>query len=127
MIVAVSSARVDIDMQTNATFQQGFQFGVAGDFSWSFTGQNFRLDIKPNKFVAGAPLVSLLSALGQIIVDDPVNRVLHFSVPESVFSAGAVIPGEYDYDFVMFDNSVTPIRVPLMYGKFRMGQGVTGG
>lgn len=128
MIQAVTQARVDIEMQSNASFQQGFQFGNVGDTSWSFSGQSFRMDIKANKWIAGsAALVSLTSGAGQIVVDDPVNRILHFNVPESIFSAGGVIPGEYDYDFIMIDGSNPPVRVPLMGGRFKMGQGVTGG
>lgn len=122
-----SSARIDISMQTNATFAQGFQIGTPGDTSWSFTGQSFRMDIKQNKFLSGSALVSLTSGAGQIVVDDAVNRILHFNVPESVFIAGSVIPGEYDYDLIMISGDATPVRVPLMYGKFRMGEGVSGG
>ena len=133
--VGPSSAFVDIAVQNNATFNDPFQFdpppygftgatGCTGP-QWNFVNQNFRLDIKGNREQTSA-LLSVTSTAGQIVVDDAINRVLHFNVPESVISA-ALIPGEYVYDFIMFDNSVPPIRVPLMHGRFVVREGITGG
>jgi hypothetical protein len=127
--VAPSSAYVDIVTQNNCSFVDAFQFdppvnGIT-DSTWNLTGQNFRLDVKANKLQT-APLLSLTSAAGQIIVDDAVNRILHFNVPESVISA-ALIPGRYVYDFIMFDGSTPPVRVPLMHGEFVVREGITGG
>lgn len=124
---AVTAARVDILTATNVTFADAFQFGVSGDTSWSFTGQSFRMDLKSNKFGPNAALLSITSGAGQIVVSDPVNRILYFDVPEATFSAADVIPGEYDYDFIMYDSSNPAVRIALMYGKFKMVQGVTGG
>jgi hypothetical protein len=124
-----SSAHIDLVVANNATFGDALQFdppvpGVTGP-AWSFSGQNFRLDIKPN-FETALPLLSLTSAAGQIVVDDVTQRILHFNVPESVIAA-ALIPGCYLYDFVMYSNDVPPIRVVLSHGKFSVTDGVTGG
>lgn len=127
--VPASSANVDLIAANNATFGDALQFdppvpGVTGP-AWSFSGQNFRLDVKPN-FETASPLLSLTSAASQIIVDDVTQRILHFNVPEGVISA-ALIPGTYLYDFIMFDASVPAVRVVLMHGRFIVTDGVTGG
>ena len=71
-------------------------------------------------------MLSLTSAAGQIVVDDTVNRILHFNVPEATLTA-VLIPGEYTYDLVMYDNSSPPVRIQLMHGCFRVEEGITGG
>ena len=129
-----TSPHVRIATANNATFQDAFEFdpppgitGITGGTGpyWTFNNQNFRLDIKSylNQTV---PLLSLTSVANQIIVDSISLRVLHFNVPESVLQA-AMPPGEYIYDFIMYDNSVPPIRVPLMHGEFILTDGITGG
>ena len=124
---AVTAALVDILTSTNVTFADAFQFGTPGDTSWSFTGQTFRMDLKGNKYTQSTALLSLTSGAGQIVVSEPVNRILYFNVPEATLSAAGIIPGEYEYDFIMIDTSVPPNRIALMYGKFKVVQGVTGG
>lgn len=126
--IPASIAVVDFVVPDNATFNDSLQFdppvaGVTGP-AWSFSGQNFRMDIAPNRETAS--LLSLTSAAGEIVVDDVTQRILHFNVPETVITA-ALIPGEYIYDFIMFDGSTPPVRVPLMKGKFIVTAGVTGG
>lgn len=123
---AVTAARVDVVTPDNATWTDAFQFGIQGDTSWSFTGMAFRLDIKGNKFTQTAALLSLTSAAGQIVVLDPVQRILQLNVSEATLTGG-LVPGEYVYDLIMFDTSVPPIRTPLMYGEFKLVHGVTGG
>lgn len=123
-----SSANVDLVTANNATFTDALQFdppvpGVTGP-AWSFTGQSFRLDVRPNSETA--PLLSLSSADGQIVVDDVVARILHFNVPETII-AGALIPGSYFYDLIMFDGSTPPVRVALAHGRFVVTDGITGG
>jgi len=97
-------------------------------------GQNFRLDIKGNRGQTG-PLLSITSP-NQIIVQDPINRVLNFNVPPAVLTGltgmtGAtgvgLVPGEYEYDFLMYDGSSPPVEVMLMDGKFYLKHGVSGG
>jgi hypothetical protein len=118
-------ARVDLLVFDNLTFEDAFQFGVSGDTTWNFTDQNFRMDVKGTPDDA-APLLTLLSTAGQIVVDDAVARVLHFNVPESVIQA-ALTPGEYVYDLVMFDGSTPPVRVGLMRGSLCVAHGISGG
>lgn len=123
-----SSAHVKIVTAKNATFNEAYQFdapvqGVPPP-TWVLY-PNFRLDVK-GYLEQPAPLLSVTSAAGQIIVDDPVQRVIHFNVPETLLFP-ALTPGRYFYDLIMFDNSVPPIRVPLMHGEFVLTDGVTGG
>jgi hypothetical protein len=100
--------------------------GTTGPFSaWNFNGESFRLDIKANKW-ATAALLSLTSAAGQIIIQDPINRILQMNVPESVFT-GVVVPGSYPYELMMFNSANPSIRTPLMHGKFTLTHGVAGG
>lgn len=124
---AITAARVDIITATNVTFADAFQFGTPGDLSWNFTGQNFRMDLKSNKFTQSASLLSMTSGAGQIVVSDAINRILYFAVPEATFSGADIIPGEYDFDLIMYDTSNPVNRIALMYGKFKMVQGVSGG
>lgn len=126
--VPASSADVDLSVANNATMNDALQFdapvpGVTGP-AWSFSNQSFRLDVKPNH--EQPLLLSLTSAAGQIVVDDVVQRILHFNVPETVIAL-ALIPGTYFYDLIMFDASVPPVRVPLMHGRFIVTDGITGG
>lgn len=124
----VSSARVDLVAASNATFTDALQFdppvaGVTGP-AWSLSGQKFRMDVRPN--YEQASLVSFTSDAGQIIVDDATQRIIHFNVPESVIQ-GALIPGTYIYDLIMYNTATPPIRVALLHGKFVVTDGVTGG
>ena len=142
-VAAPTSARVDIVTPSNATWEDGFQFdppavtgaapppyyppGSLTGPTWGFSGQNFRMDIKTNINASG-PSLTLTGpngTIGQFVVDDPVNRILHANVPESVLAA--LVPGSYIYDFIMFDNSSPPIRVQLMHGYFTVSPGITGG
>lgn len=123
--MAITRATVNLVIENNATWLDAFQFGTVGDTTWSFVGQNFRLDVKGNKDQTAA-LLSLTSAAGTIVVDDVVQRVLHLNVPETSITA-ALHPGEYIYELVMFDNSVPAVRVPLMGGKLIVEQGIAGG
>lgn len=140
---ASTAARVDFVVSDNATWLDPVQFdppldsdaddpSTQGDSdaddtlpTWGFQGQNFRLDIKGSR-EDSLPLLSITSGVGQIVVDDVVNRILHFNVPESILNA-ALVPGEYVYDLIMFDNSAPPVRIALAYGKFTFTHGVTGG
>lgn len=123
--MAITAACVDLVEPNNATMQDSFQFGTAGDTSWSFTGQSFRMDVKASRDDT-SPLVSFTSLAGQIVVDDAVNRILHFNIPESAIVAALPV-AEYQYDFIMFDSSTPAVRVVLMQGELRITQGITGG
>ncbi len=99
--------------------------GPTGLSGWNFTGQNFRLDIK-GKRSDTTILLTLLSTANQIVVLDPINRILQMNVPEATLVA-ALTPGEYVYELMMFDNSAPPVRVPLCHGKFIFEHGISGG
>lgn len=118
-----TAAIIDIAASNNVTLQDAFQFGTAGDTSWSFTGQNFKLEIKASRDDV-APLITLASTSGKIVVDDAVQRILHLNVDETTLQASLNV-GEYVYDLVMYDGGTPPIRVLLMQGKFCLSQGVT--
>jgi hypothetical protein len=124
---SVTSARVDCTIQDNATWTDAFQFGTPGDYSWSFTGQNFRLDLKSNKNTQSVAMLSLTSGAGQIQVQSAALRIINMDVPEATFTGAGIIPGSYDFDLVMYDASVPPVRIPLMHGKVHMKHGVSGG
>jgi hypothetical protein len=121
--MALTSARVNITIPNTVTWEDAFQFGVPGDTTWSFTGQNFHLEVKASRDDATA-LFSATSSGGSIVVDDVVQRVLHMNVPESAILAALPV-ATYVYDLVMFDGSVPPIRVQLMQGELEVQQGIT--
>ncbi|SRR6266404_1748493 len=124
MAAVVSAATVNITVNDNVTWRDAFQFGIVGDTSWSFTGKSFIMEVKADVNDA-APLYTLTSAGGQIVVDDVVQRVLHLNVPEATVRAN-LPPGLYVYDFVMFDGASPPIRDLLMTGAVDVEHGVTG-
>jgi len=118
---APSVAIANITALNTVTLQEAFQFDPNG--TWTFTGQNFHMEVKASREDAVA-LASWTSAGGTIVVDDAINRVLHLNVSEAALQA-ALPAGEYVYDLVMFDASVPPIRIPLMQGTLCITQGVT--
>jgi len=120
---ALTASVLDILIANNVTFQDAFQFGVVGDTTWSLTGQAFKMEVKASRDDT-TPLVTWTSAGGQIVVDDVVQRVIHFNVPDTAIVAGLPV-GEYVYDLVMFDTSTPPVRVLLMQGRAFVGQGIT--
>ena len=118
-------AVVNMTVWNNATWQDAFRFGTEGDTTWSFTGQNFILEVKGNSADTAA-LLTLTSADGEIVVDDAVERVLHLNVDDEAIRA-ALHVGEYVYDLIMFDTTVPEaIRVPLMRGRVFVKQGISG-
>lgn len=122
--MADTAACVNMVVPNNATWEDAFKFGTDGDTTWSFTGQSFRLDVKGNRNDTVA-LLTLSTALGSIVVDDVVQRVLHLNVPDADIVA-ALHVGEYVYDLIMFDASFPSIRVNLMRGNICVTQGITG-
>jgi hypothetical protein len=113
---------VNIEAANTVTLQEAFQFGLATD-TWTFTGQNFKMEVKASRDDPTA-LATWSTGGGTIVVDDAVNRVLHLNVSESALQA--VLPvGEYVYDLVMYDGSAPPVRTMLMQGHLCVVQGVT--
>jgi len=136
-----TAALVNIVTSDNVTWEDAVRFDPPPNYTgctgvaWNMIGQNFRLDIKGDRNLPAPPLLSVTSP-NQVIVDDPANRILHFNVSELILTgvtgaAGAtgvgLLPGKYDFDFIMFDGSNPPVRVGLMGGKFTLKHGITGG
>ena len=120
-MTAPTVAIVDITALNTVTLQEAFQFDPDG--TWTFTGQNFHMEVKASRDDTVA-LASWTSTGGTIVVDSATLRTLHLNVSEAALQAALPV-GEYVYDLVMFDASVPPIRVPLMQGKLCITQGVT--
>lgn len=121
--MALTSAWVNITIANTVTWNDAFQFGTVGDTSWSFVGQNFKLEVKASRDDATA-LFTASSTGGTIVVDDVVQRVLHMLVPEATVLANLPV-AEYVYDLVMYDASTPPIRTQLMQGELKVTQGIT--
>jgi len=119
--MALTAARADMVVRDSGSWSDAFRFGTLGDTSWSFTGCAFHMDVKGSDDVV-SPLISLTTANNRIVVDDVVQRVLHFNVTQADLEA-ALVPGCYEYELVMIDGS--GIRTPLMYGKVKIKHGVT--
>ena len=123
LLQSSTSAEANIVIGNNGTWQDAFQFGQPGDFTWTLVGQGFELEVKLDRYQQ-SPLLKLSTTSGSIIVDDVNQRVIHFLVPpESIQSS--LQPGTYVYDLLMFDASTPSIRTPLMHGTLRIVQGVT--
>ncbi len=141
-----SSAYVDIKTGDNVTWLDAFQFSTGGNCcctgptgpNWNFTNQTFQWDIEGNPWLGATanPGLSVSSNGGAgtpIVVDDPVNLVLHANVPAAVLtgataSAGATGPGlvagHYKHALRMFDTSSPPVVIELMHGDFYLSHGV---
>jgi hypothetical protein len=144
----ITSARVDIVVSTDTTWEDAFQFDPTGPTgsswfqfnptgpAWTLVGQNFRFNIKGNWGQTGPLLIVDSGVTGQqvIVIDDVNARIIHTSVPDTVVSGGVtgytgvtgsgLIPGKYEYDCVMYDQSVPPIKIQLMHGIFKVQVGV---
>ena len=121
--------KVDMAIANNVYWDDAFQFGQPDDFTWSFSGVTFTLDIvtPQETWVNGvppAPVLSLSSAGGTIVVDDPVNRILHLFVSDLTIRSALPI-GCYQYDLVM-TTTATGERDALMYGSVEVYSGITG-
>ena len=119
---SVTSARVDLCIDNNGTWSDAFQFGDPTDTTWTLLGQDFSMDVQRNQYDA-VPELQLTTVNSRIVVDDIVQRVIHFNVNASDIQA-SLPPGTYVYDLVMVNNS-TGTRVPLMHGSVTVTQGVT--
>ena len=120
--------RVDIEIANNVWWDDAFQFGDPNDFTWTLTGLTFYLGIKHTDDDA-APFITDKSAAGQIVVQDPINRILGMLVPDTTIRNGAaglaaLPPGKYVYDLLMVATSNGQTD-GLMYGELHVRQGVT--
>lgn len=120
--MALTAARVDLQVLDSGDFYDAFQFGTVGDTSWSFASKTFLMDIKGSSDDV-SPLLSLTTGNSAVVVDDAVTRVLHLYVAKAAMEA-ALVPGCYVYDLVMVDG-ITTVRTPLMYGNIEIKHGAT--
>jgi hypothetical protein len=118
---SVTLAPVNLAIDNNGTWSDAFQFGDLDDTSWTLTGCTFELDVQRNAYDL-VPLLHLASDNGRILIDDVVQRVIHFDVT-AVDLQASLQPGTYVYDLVMID--ALGVRVPLMGGVLEVSQGVT--
>ena len=73
----VTKAKVNLVIDNNMTWIDAFQFGTVGDTTWSFTGQNFRLDIKGNRDQTAAllsPDLCLTAIDPDVILSDSMSE-----------------------------------------------------
>jgi hypothetical protein len=118
---SVTAAHVDMCIVNNSTWMDAYQFGRTDDFTWTLDGQTFELDVQLTPYDT-VPLLHLDTANGRIIVDDTVQRVIHFLVDADDIQT-SLSPGIYVYDLVMIDGM--GVRVALMFGTLEIKQGVT--
>lgn len=123
---SVTSARVDLRISNNATWQDAFQFGDPADLTWDLNGQMFELDVQRTRYDA-VPLLSLSSSENEIVIADTIQRVVYMNVDATAIQE-SLSPGTYVYDLVMVagtDPAPPAVRVPLMHGTLQVVQGVT--
>jgi hypothetical protein len=116
-----TSAHEDITISNNATWSSAFQYGDPTDTSWTLNGATFAADVKVNYYDATAKL-SVSTGAGTIVIDDPVQRVIHFNVPPATLQ-NLLTPGYYVYDLLMTD--ALGVVTQLMHGALQVGKGVT--
>lgn len=114
--------RVDFMISDNVWWDDQLQLGDPTDFTWALNGANFYLSIKRSDDDV-TPLLALTSAAGQIIVVDPINRILGMAVPDAVIR-NALLEGDYVYDLIMQTISTGQID-GICYGLLRVAHGIT--
>lgn len=120
--MALTASRQDLQYLDSGDLYDAFQFGTAGDTSWTFDNKTFLMDVKGSTDDT-SPLLALTTGNARIMTDSGALRVLHLYVPKATLEA-ALVPGCYVYDLVMVD-SITTVRTPLMYGTLEIKHGAT--
>ena len=138
-----TSARFDIETNDQVNWITAVQFGptwcggCTGPTGpvWQLTG-SFQWDVKANNWNAASPEPALsLTSLGEpnacIVVDDPINLILHSNVLPDVLTGGmtgaagvtgtGLLPGEYKHALLMTQGTNT---VELLHGQFKLRHGV---
>jgi len=125
-----SVSKVTLTLFNNVWWMDAFQYGQPNDLTWDFNAKTFLLDIKLDP-TATTPLLALSSLNGDIVVDDPILRILHMNVDDHIIRTGLPVNelqvpelDPYAYDLVMVDD-VTGERMLLMFGWIEVCQGVT--
>lgn len=121
--MARTIARVDMEIQDNATWQDAFQFGDEDDTTWSLVDEHFIMEVKGTRDDPN-PLLTLSTDAGTIVVDDTTLRVIHLQVDDADIQAALAV-GCYVYDLVMYNEATPPRRVVMMGGNVKVCQGVT--
>lgn len=119
--VAPTIAVVNQTIANNETWQFPFQFGIPGDLSWNFDHVDLFCDIM---VAAGeTPLLSTSSLNGDLVIDDPIARIMHYFVQPAVIQS-QLPAGAYVYDLIMV-NQTTYVTQRLMTGTLTVQEGVT--
>lgn len=122
--MAQTAAQVDIWITDNATFQDAWQYNPPAGTTLNFAGNSFEMGVKASRDDV-ANLVLFTSGGGQIVIASPVNpAVINMNVVDTVIQT-SLPSAEYDYDLIMLDTSVPPIRTLLQFGKLFVKHGVT--
>jgi len=137
----VGSARVDFQTGDNVTWLDAIQFNNTGPCGctgptgswWQLTG-TFQCDIRgARNWGPTGPNISLSStgATGSlIVVDDPINLVMHFNVQPAVLlgqtaATGATGPGLVPGEWVLGLRMIQGTNIiELIHGKFYLSHGV---
>lgn len=115
-------SEVNIGIMNNASWDDAFQFSTpSSDLQWNLDGQGFVLQVKHRKEDT-VILVELSTNASTIIIDDSELRVIHLNYPPNLIQEN-LIPGEYVYDLLMFDED--GVVVNLMGGELKVIQGIT--
>jgi hypothetical protein len=117
-----TSANYRIVVAKNSYFNEAFQFDDPTNVMWDLNSKSFRMDIKGD-YEDDVPLITFDSAGGEIVVDYPVLRIIHFVVPDTDLRA-ALKCGTYFYDLIMTDNM--GVKTQLLHGEFVFADAVTG-
>lgn len=123
--------RVDLVISTTVTWDDQWQFGYPDDFTWNFSNKNFFLSVTLPPTGTNPTIVTWKSTLGEIVVVDPVNRILGMNVAYSPAQSARSIQsmlggnagGDYNYELVMTDLSTGATDL-LMYGELEVAEGI---
>jgi hypothetical protein len=116
-----TTATEHLAVDNNSTWRDAFQFSNADDQTWNLAGCTFEMDVQRNSYDL-VPLLSMSTTNGQIVIADPVQRVIYFNVSPGDIQA-SLKPGKYLYDLVMIEP--TDVRTLLMHGTVTIQQGIT--
>ena len=115
---------VNFPIRNNAWWLTAFQFGIAGDTSWSFTHKHFLCDLKGDPTQSTPDFAtSSIESPPTILVLDEVQRILQFYVTDLQIRAVLQVQ-PYNYDLIMVDD-ITGERDSLMFGIITVTQGIT--
>lgn len=121
--MAISLTIVDFEIKNNVWWTDILQLGCSDDTSWDINNKSFHMDLKA-KDTDTAVVLALSTADSTIVVDDPVQRIIHVNVTDTAIRAALTAGSSYVYDLVMIDD-ITSERNPICQGSVAVLQGVT--